>query len=76
MWRADVELRYPPQSTARKIADRARREFERDGVPERELQACDPEGRDGTRLGGCLKIYLPVGPSDPRERLRRSAPRR
>ena len=24
-----------------------------------ELRRCDPEGRDGTRLGGCVKTYLP-----------------
>jgi hypothetical protein len=68
VWAADVDARYPSSSRARTVADGARREFERDGVPERELQLCEPEGPEGTRLDGCLKLYLPLGPSDPRER--------
>ena|ERR1700761_4786692 len=37
----------------------ARATFERDGVPLSSLRRCDAEGRDGTRLPGCLKVYLP-----------------
>lgn len=37
----------------------ARSEFEVEGVEMRSLRRCDPEGRDGTRLPACLKIYLP-----------------
>ncbi|MGI8731146.1 MAG: hypothetical protein ACR2LK_14385 [Solirubrobacteraceae bacterium] len=29
------------------------------GLPRQRLQACDEEGRDGTRLGGCVKTYVP-----------------
>jgi hypothetical protein len=29
------------------------------GLPADQLNACDPEGRDGTRLGGCVKTYVP-----------------
>lgn len=29
------------------------------GVPRSRLMACQAEGRDGTRLGGCVKTYLP-----------------
>jgi hypothetical protein len=68
VWRADVEGRYPASSRARVVAERARRALERRGIPERELQACEPEGPEGTQLAGCLKLYLPLGPSDPRER--------
>ncbi len=68
VWAADVESRYPASSRAREVAEQARRALERDGIPERELQACEPEGPDGTHLAGCLKAYLPLGPSDPRQR--------
>ncbi len=40
------------------IANRARADLERDGVALSDLRRCDPEGRDGTRLGGCVKLYL------------------
>jgi hypothetical protein len=29
------------------------------GVPKSWLKRCQAEGRDGTRLGGCVKIYVP-----------------
>jgi hypothetical protein len=31
----------------------------RDGVPYEWLRRCEAEGQDGTRLGGCVKFYLP-----------------
>ena len=31
----------------------------RDGVPVQWLRRCEPEGRDGTRLPGCVKFYIP-----------------
>jgi hypothetical protein len=35
------------------------REVERlGGLPRERLMACEPEGRDGTRLGGCVKTYV------------------
>jgi hypothetical protein len=33
--------------------------LERDGAPIEQLRACHAEGRDGTRLGGCLKLDVP-----------------
>lgn len=30
-----------------------------DGVPVDSLRPCDAEARDGTRLGGCAKLYIP-----------------
>lgn len=29
------------------------------GLPAERLMACEAEGRDGTRLGGCVKTYVP-----------------
>ncbi|MBS1864000.1 MAG: hypothetical protein JSS68_20065 [Actinobacteria bacterium] len=31
----------------------------RDGVPYEWLRRCEEEGHDGTRLGGCVKFYIP-----------------
>jgi len=42
-----------------RIARTARTEYERDGVPLDTLMACAEEGRDGTRLANCVKVYLP-----------------
>ncbi len=37
-----------------------RAEIERaGGLPSSRLMACQAEGRDGTRLGGCVKTYVP-----------------
>jgi hypothetical protein len=46
-------------SVGQSAAESARREYEASGVPRSELRPCDPEGRDGTALPQCLKIYLP-----------------
>ncbi len=29
------------------------------GLPKSQLKSCQAEGRDGTRLGGCVKTYVP-----------------
>jgi hypothetical protein len=29
------------------------------GIPRAQLMACQAEARDGTRLGGCVKTYVP-----------------
>ncbi|MGE5527227.1 MAG: hypothetical protein ACM3Q9_01020 [Methanosarcina sp.] len=29
------------------------------GIPKSRLMACQAEARDGTRLGGCVKTYIP-----------------
>ena len=39
------------------MGERAR--LERDGIAVSELRACASEGRDGTRLAGCVKTYVP-----------------
>jgi hypothetical protein len=47
-------------ATARKALDVLRREVDRDGgLPFSRLKRCEDEGRDGTRLGGCVKTYVP-----------------
>lgn len=49
---------HPP--VARRALDLLRREMDRDGgLPVSRLKRCDAEGRDGTRLEGCLKTYVP-----------------
>lgn len=55
----DLE-RHEAASRARDVAERARAEFEDAGVPRPELVRCASEGRDGTRLAGRLKVYLPL----------------
>ena len=35
------------------------RELRCDGVPSEWLLRCEEEGHDGTRLGGCVKFYIP-----------------
>ncbi len=78
VWEPDVEKRYPAGSKARAAAEDSRRVFEAEGVPERELQACEAEGpddrssaaepRDGTRLE-CMREDVPAARTrDPRER--------
>lgn len=44
------------------VAERAR--IEVDGISQAELLACEPEARDGTRLPGCVKTYLPQPDGD------------
>jgi hypothetical protein len=39
---------------------RALAEVADDGVPVAWLKRCHAEGRDGTRLPGCVKIYIPT----------------
>jgi hypothetical protein len=44
-------------------AEAALRSFQKEvrrlgGIPKSRLMACQAEGRDGTRLGGCVKTYI------------------
>jgi hypothetical protein len=49
---------HPP--AARKALELLRREVDRDGgLSFSRLKRCDEEGRDGTRLAGCVKTYVP-----------------
>jgi hypothetical protein len=44
---------------AAKVLTAARARYERDGVPRTERYDCDPDHPSGTRLPGCVKVYLP-----------------
>jgi hypothetical protein len=46
-------------ATGANAARAARDRYEQEGVPTARLLLCAEEGEDGTRLPGCLKIYLP-----------------
>jgi hypothetical protein len=45
--------------TARAALDAARGRYERNGVPASERRHCYAEHPSGTRLPGCLKVYVP-----------------
>ena len=47
-------------AAAAEVARRARERYATKGVPVAELRRCEDEGRDGTRLAGCVKAYLPA----------------
>lgn len=50
--------RLPP--LAHTLLSQLRAEVRRDGgLPAARVRRCDPEGRDGTRLPNCVKVYLP-----------------
>jgi hypothetical protein len=53
-----ADLARLPES-ARAALDAARGRCERDGVPASERRHCHAEHPSGTRLPGCLKVYVP-----------------
>jgi hypothetical protein len=59
VWAEEVE-RLRLGGKARTSAIVARAEIERPGA-RIAMRACEPEGRDGTRLAGCAKVYVPLG---------------
>jgi hypothetical protein len=52
--------RYRPGSRPRAAVERARRELEQSGPSGHGFQRCAAEAADGTRLGRCLKLYVPL----------------
>jgi hypothetical protein len=44
----------------RTVAHDERDELTKDGLSPERLKACEAEGRDGTQLPGCGKIYIPA----------------
>ena len=58
-WAEEVE-RLQPRSPARQQAEKARREIEADRAGLAWLP-CEEEGPGSTRLGGCVKLYVPFG---------------
>lgn len=60
VWAEEVE-RLRERSPARQAAKRARRQIDRQGgVERRALRFCEESGPDGTRLGSCMKVYVPL----------------
>jgi hypothetical protein len=53
---------------ALEVAGTARRRFELEGLALADARACAGDGRDGTRLAGCAKVYLPLGDRPASER--------
>ena len=53
-----ADLARLPES-ARGALETARGRYEREGVPASERRHCDAEHPSGTRLRGCLKVYIP-----------------
>jgi hypothetical protein len=60
-WRRDLIASDP---RGRAVARRARARFEREGVAAGKLNACLPDGPDGTQLPNCVKTYLGPPGSD------------
>lgn len=66
-WREDMR-RYRANPGAKDLALRGRQAAEAKGIDKDELENCEAEGRDGTRLANCVKLYLP--PGEPEARFR------
>lgn len=58
VWAEEVD-RFDPRGAAHRSATAAWQTIQRPGATVG-LRACDAVGRDGTRLGGCAKLYVPV----------------
>ncbi len=56
---AFVEDLAHASAAGQKVALQARRRLERDGLAASETRPCLAEGPEGTRLAGCVKLYLP-----------------
>jgi hypothetical protein len=54
---APISPGYPEEH--RGALETARSRYEREGVPASEPRHCDAEHPSGTRLPGCLKVYIP-----------------
>lgn len=66
-WAVEVE-RFRQGSPARLAAERERQRLEQHGVRVNQLFPCAATGSDATRLGGELKLYVPItdGPASER----------
>ena len=53
------DLAHLPASAEEALSSFHKETRRRGGVPRSRLMACQAEGRDGTRLGGCVKTYIP-----------------
>jgi hypothetical protein len=59
-----TEDAYHASPAGRAVLRHEQERLARDGIAAHELRLCQAQGRDGTRLGGCVKTYLP-GPDGP-----------
>jgi hypothetical protein len=55
-WEEDLARTTP---AGRKAAETARSAYEQNGIPFEYLRSVEEEGRDGTVLPDCAKVYLP-----------------
>ncbi len=55
-WEEDLARTTP---AGREAAEAARRAYEQSGIPFEHLRRVEQEGRDGTVLPDCAKVYLP-----------------
>jgi len=53
------DLEHTASDTGRTLAQGERDKLTADGLSYERLKACEAEGRDGTRLPNCVKIYIP-----------------
>lgn len=67
VWREEVE-RLDRRSPARIAAERELPNLEAAGVSRALLERCEEEGSGGTRLGGLVKAYVPLGEGPASER--------
>lgn len=67
VWREEVE-RFSQRAGARVAAERARRRLEEDGLSLVDVERCADEGPEGTRLGGLVKVYVPIAQTPPSQR--------
>jgi len=67
VWTQEVE-RLRRGGLMRTAAEHAREQIAASGVARTELWACRAEGDDGTRLGACLKAYVPLSDRPASER--------
>ena len=53
------DLKHLPASAEQALRSLHKEARRLGGLPKSRLMACQVEGRDGTRLGGCVKTYVP-----------------
>jgi hypothetical protein len=53
------DLGHITSATGRTLAQSERDDITAVGLSPDRLKRCEPEGRDGTKLPGCVKIYIP-----------------
>ncbi len=67
LWREEVE-RFDARSRPRAAAERERVRLEDGGLRLVDLERCAEHGPDRTRLGGLVKVYVPIAHAPPSQR--------